>query len=372
MADAGWFAWSGGGAMESMTPGAQVTFSFTGNSVTWFGMRGLDSGIARVFLDGVFVSEVDLFARSYEIHVPVFAARNLANGSHTLMIEATGLKNTDSEAASSPYALVVVDAFEVPTEIVSHLQDTGSAMNYTAGWTLGDVSKSWSGWSAAVSTTPGARATLPFNGTSIGWIGFRGPDAGIARVYLDGSLAGEIDLYYPDNRVQAVVYTSPQLAYGNHTFAIEATGLKNAASTGTRVVVDAFDVMKPGTRFEETDGSVTYTGSWDHGNFNRAWSMRTIAASTVPGARATFTFTGTAVDWIGSRKSTTGIARVYLDGAFVAEIDTYAPGDGLQEAIFTATGFAAGSHTLTIEVTGQRNPASSSAYIVVDAFDVRP
>ena len=370
--DAGWFGWSGGGAMESMTPGAQATFAFTGTSVTWFGMRGLDSGIARVFLDGALVSEVDLFARSYEIHVPVFVARNLPNGNHTLTIEATGLKNADSEAAMSPYALVVVDAFEVPTQVISQLQDAGSAMTYTAGWTLGDTSKSWSGWYAAVSTTPGARATLPFKGTSISWIGFRGPDAGIGRVYLDGSVAADVDLYNPDNRVQAIVYTSPQLADGNHTLVIESTGLKNAASSGTRVVVDAFDVMKPGTRYEETDASVSYTGSWDHGNFNRAWSMRTIAASSVAGARATFTFTGTAVDWIGSRKSTTGIARVYLDGAFVTQIDTYAPGDGLQETIFSATGLAAGNHTLTIEVTGQKNPSSSSAYIVVDAFDVRP
>jgi len=370
--DTGWFAWSGGNAMETMTPGAQATFTFTGTSVTWFGMRGLDSGIARVYLDGVFVSEVDMFARSYEVHVPVFVSRNLSNGTHTLTIEATGLKSMDSEAAMSPYALVVVDAFEVPTQVVSQLQDAGSAMSYSAGWTLGDTSKSWSGWYAAVSTTAGARATLPFNGTSISWIGFRGPDAGIARVYLDGSFAAEVDLYYPDNRVQAIVYASPQLADGNHTLVIEATGLKNAASSGTRVVVDAFDVTKPGTRFEETDASVAYTGSWDHGNFNRAWSMRTIAASSVPGSQATFTFSGTAVDWIGSRKSTTGIARVYLDGVFVTQIDTYAPGDGLQETIFSATGLAAGSHTLTIEVTGQKNPASYSAYIVVDAFDVRP
>ena len=370
--DTGWFGWSGGDAMETMAPGAQVTFTFSGTSVTWFGMRGLDSGIARVYIDGVFVSEVDLFARSYEIHVPVFVARSLANGTHTLTIESTGLKSMDSEAAMSPYALIVVDAFEVPTQVVSQLQDAGSAMTYTAGWTLGDTSKSWSGWYAAVSTTPGARATLPFKGTSISWIGFRGPDAGIARVYLDGSFAGEVDLYNPDNRVQAIVYTSPQLADSNHTLVIEATGLKNAASSGTRVVVDAFEVRKPGTRYEETEGAVAYSGIWSHGNFNRAWSMRTISASDVPGAQAAFSFTGTAVDWIGSRKSTTGIARVYLDGAYVTQIDTYAPGDGLQETIFSATGLAAGSHTLTIEVTGQKNPASSSAYIVVDAFDVRP
>jgi len=33
-------------------------------------MRGPDSGIAHVFIDGVFVSDVDMYARSYDVHVP--------------------------------------------------------------------------------------------------------------------------------------------------------------------------------------------------------------------------------------------------------------------------------------------------------------
>jgi len=207
---AGWIqetgSWSGGTVMESMTPGAQATFNFIGTSATWIGVRGPSSGIARVFVDGVFVSEVDMFARSYEIHVPVFTARGLASNGHTLTIEVTGLKNRDSQAATSPQAVVHVDAFEVPTQVVSHLQDTDPDMTYTAGWTLGDTSRAWSGLYAHVSTIPGAQATLTFNGTSISWIGYRGPDAGIARVSLDGVLVGEVDLYYSDARTQAIVF----------------------------------------------------------------------------------------------------------------------------------------------------------------------
>jgi Big-like domain-containing protein len=368
----GWYAWSGGSAAESMTPGARATFTFSGTSVTWLGMRSLDSGIARVYVDGVFVSEVDMFMRSTELHVPVFTMSGLTAGSHTLTIEATGLKNSDPQASESPLALVVVDAFDVPVQVVSQLQDTDPDLTFTGAWTRGDNTKPWSSWFAAVSTTPGARATLPFIGTSISWLGYRGPDAGIASVFLDGGFAGEIDLYSPEEQVQAVLFTSPALADANHTLAIEATGRKNAQSTGTRVVVDAFVVTTLGTRFEETDPSITYTGSWDQGNFNRAWSMRTVTVSGEPGAQATFTFSGTSVSWIGTRKSTTGIARVFLDGAFVTEIDTYSPTDGLQATIFRTSNLAAGSHTLTIEVTGRKNAASSSAYIVVDAFDARP
>ena len=372
--DTGGFAWSGGGAMDSVMAGAQATFTFTGTSVAWIGARGPEEGIARVSIDGVFVSEVDMYARSYEVHVPVFVARGLGSGSHTLTIEVTGLKNrNDSEAiASGPIAAVVVDAFDVPPQAASQLQDTDPDLSYTAGWTPGDINKSWSGQYATVSSTPGAQATLRFNGTSIGWIGYRGPEAGIARVFLDGSFAGELDLYQSQASVQPIVYASPPLADGDHTLTIEATGNRNPASSDARVVVDAFEVKKLGTRFEETDPSVTYSGTWTQGNLNRAWSMGTIAASPEPGAQASFRFTGTSVSWIGSRKSTTGIANVYVDGVFKAQIDTYFPTDGIQDTIFTASGLAAGTHTLTIEVTGQHNPATSTAYIVVDAFDVRP
>jgi len=96
-----------------------------------------------------------------------------------------------------------------------------------------------------------------------------------------------------------------------------------------------------------------------------------MAESRPAGAQATFTFTGTSVSWIGARAPETGIARVYVDGSFVADVDTYAPTPGLQNTVFTATGLADATHTLTIVVTGERNPAATEPWIVVDAFDVR-
>jgi len=255
------------------------------------------------------------------------------------------------------------------------LQNTDPDISYTGGWALrGNTSTSWSGSSSTVASAAGEQATLAFSGTSITWIGYRGPDAGTARVYIDGSFAGEVDTYSPTVRDQDFVFAATGLADASHTLTIDVTGLRNAASTGTLIVIDAFDVTAPGRRFQETDPSVAYTGDWIHGNLNKPWSEGTAAASAAPGAQATFTFTGTGVRWIGCQKYTTGIARVYLDGVFMTEIDTYRalPVEGYQDAVFTASGLASGSHTLTIEATGRQNPAASSAYVVVDAFDVRP
>jgi hypothetical protein len=367
-----WFAWSGGRAVYSQAPTARAAFAFTGRSAAWIGYRSVDSGIARVFVDGAFVADVDLFARRNESSVQIYTVKGLGNGAHTLAIEVTGLKNAESQGIT-----VVVDAFDVPAPAVSHLQNTDPNVGFSAGWTQANVEDSgipWSGGTAAVSTTGGAQATLAFNGTGIGWIGARSPDGGIARVYIDRALVGAVDTYRYSLKVQDTLFEVDALADGNHTVTIEATGSRNGASSGTQVVVDAFDVMTPGFRYQEEDAAILYSGAWNHGNLNKSWSEGTVSSSDAAGARATFTFTGTSVTWIGCRKLTTGIARVYVDGNFVREIDTYEPPpiEGYQTPVFTASGLAPGTHTLTIEATGRRNPAASSAYVVVDAFDVRP
>jgi hypothetical protein len=364
-----WYGWSGGFSVHSVVPGTRATLSFTGTSVTWIGYRSVDSGIARVFVDGAFVSDVDLFARRDEVSARIFSVKGLTNSSHTFTIEVTGLKNAESQGN-----IVVVDAFDVPAPAVSHLQDVDPDISYSAGWTGSDLVKPWSGGAATLSTTAGAQATLTFRGTEIGWIGARGPDYGIARVLIDGSFVGEVDTYSPSLRIQDTLFKAAGLADASHTLTIQVTGAKNGASTGTQVLLDAFDVTTPGTRFQEEDPAVAYSGIWTHGNLNRTWSEGTVATSNVAGSQATFTFTGTSVSWIGCRKASTGIGRVYLDGVFVAEIDTFEPFpiEGYQNTLFRADGLANGTHTLTIEATGRQNPAAGSAYVVVDAFDVRP
>jgi len=174
------------------------------------------------------------------------------------------------------------------------------------------------------------------------------------------------------------VFTATGLADVSHTLTIEATGLKNAASTGRRIVVDAFDVTTPGRRFQEEDAAVAYSsgvGDWAFDNLNRPWSEGTISQSNKPGAKLTFTFTGTSVSWIGCRKLSTGTADIFLDGHLEKSVDTYLapapPGtlavgtEAYQTTIYRVDNLPLALHTLEIVVTG------NGAYTVIDAFDVR-
>ena len=124
------------------------------------------------------------------------------------------------------------------------------------------------------------------------------------------------------------------------------------------------------TSVENTSPSVSYSGAWELGNTDRPWSGGTAAVSTAALARATLTFTGTGVSWIGFRGPQAGIARVFLDGALVTTVDTFAGEEELEAPLFTAGGLANAAHTLTIEITGGRNPNAINNYIVVDVFDV--
>lgn len=365
--DPDWFGWSGGSAAQSFVPGARATFAFNGTAVSWIGYRSGTGGIARVSVDGVRYPDVDLFAKTDEVGVPVFTATGLVAGAHRLEIEVTGRMNPGSIAP-----LVLIDAFDVQPAAVARWQETDPALAYTAGWTGSDRSKSWSGSTAAVTSLSGARATLTFNGNSIGWRGYSGPEAGIARVYLDGAFVREVDLYAANQGVQGLVFVADGLVDADHTLTIEATGQRNGAANGAAIVIDAFDIGKPARRVEETDWSVAYGGDWIHANRNRAWSGGTAAESNSPGASATLTFSGTSARWIGLRGHNTGIARVLLDGVWVGEIDTYADSEGPQNTLFSVSGLADTLHTLSIEATGRKNPAANFAWVVVDAFDVQP
>jgi hypothetical protein len=123
-----------------------------------------------------------------------------------------------------------------------------------------------------------------------------------------------------------------------------------------------------GYRVEQSNPAVTWSGQWsvNKGSFNSGGSAK-LANSA--GARATFAFIGTSVNWIAYQGQSSGIARVYVDGALTGTVDTYAPASKAQAVAYTVSGLASGAHSIVVEATGTKNNASGSSWIWVDAFD---
>jgi hypothetical protein len=417
-------SWSGGTAGLSTTAAATVTLNFTGTSVKWIGFRGPQTGIARVFLDGALAATVDTFAPSEQIRAAVFFASGLADTSHTLTIEVSG----DKHSLSSGNA-VVVDAFEITsgvaltdttppsvTIISPHAGSTipsGVIIRSVAsddaavagvrfvvdGVAIGDelsTAPYWMAWdtstvaegahtltaiardvagntrSATISVRVDRTAptltlmpnlnTAPLSGIATLSVN-ASDDVGVDRVWfsVDGVLVGE-DTTPP----YEMPWNTLSVADGTHTLQASvrdtAGGLNSAAAT-MRVA--------NGTPVEESSAAIAYSGTWSHGNEGvRAWIGGTAAIATLTAypARATLSFDGTGVKWIGFRGPQAGIANVYLDGQQVATVDLFDPVERVRAVVFGIGGLAAAPHTLTIEATGKWNPLSTDPFVVVDAF----
>jgi hypothetical protein len=127
------------------------------------------------------------------------------------------------------------------------------------------------------------------------------------------------------------------------------------------------------TRLEENDAAVVYTPTpADWPAVLQSGHSGGRAVERMGAGRATVTFNGTGVKWIGYHDGGSGIARIYLDGVDQGTVDTYSAQGQYQAVLYTISGLSQGSHTLAVEVTGTKNPASSGLWIWVDAFDITP
>jgi len=298
-----------------------------------------------------------------------------SNGSH--IITAVARDAAGNRTTSAGVTVTVSNG----TATVTRFEEDNPAISAspTGAWVLrGPEVAAFSGGTAGSSDVSGATVTFSFTGTAVSWIGLRCSVCGIATVSIDGGAATSVDTAGPaapgsPGLTSEVVFTASSLAAGSHTMVITVTG--TTTSGGAHILVDAFDVTTSGTagaatRIEDTNPAVSYTGTWVHGTDARA-TGGTFAEANLAAAVATLSFTGTGVGWLSYRNYNNGIARASVDGVFVGEVDTYAP-SAESAVVFTATGFPRGAHTLTIEVTGTKNQASTDTWVIIDAFDVTP
>lgn len=253
-------------------------------------------------------------------------------------------------------------------------QQNNPAVQYTGTWYPNSGAFN-SGGSATLAMDAGSQAKFTFTGTGVTWIGYRDQWSGIAEVYLDGVLKATIDTYSASAQAQATEYSVGGLSDTAHSLTIVVTGQRDSQSSGDWVWVDAFGVTTASStriRIEQDSSAVVYTaGTWFPKTY--AWaSGGTIAMSMATNARATLTFTGTAVSWIGYRDQWSGVAQVFVDGVIQGTIDTYAAAALTQAAVYTASGLTDGTHTLAIEVTGTHNARSGGSWVWVDSFIVTP
>jgi len=92
---------------------------------------------------------------------------------------------------------------------------------------------------AFVSTSePNDTATLNFTGDGVRWVGWIGPDQGMASITLDGVPQTTVNLFAPMDMYQQTIWQMQGLTCGLHTLTVTAL----PSQPGNTVSVDAFDV----------------------------------------------------------------------------------------------------------------------------------
>ena len=211
-----------------------------------------------------------------------------------------------------------------------------------------------------VERVAGSRAELTFTtsaGQTVSIYGIRLPSGGYAAVYLDGKHVATPS-FYAATAGRRRVYVSGPLTAGTHTISIRPLGTKPGASSNSWVAIDNLVVggsSKQETsleqRFRRVSTTSAYGGSYD--------AMTQVSATDTTPAQVRLTFVGTGIKVYATKTSTSGRARVYIDGVLKTTVNLRSSSTSYKALVYSTT-VALGVHTLRIEAVGTSTGAGSS------------
>ena len=128
---------------------------------------------------------------------------------------------------------------------VDGYQESDAAISYVNTWTTETVSSAYGGALKHASGRTTEKATFVFAGSEVAWVAHTSSNRGIADVYLDGNKVATVDLYTASSKPRTMVFVKAGLDPSvTHTLEVRVLGSKNVASSGKRVDVDAFVVLR--------------------------------------------------------------------------------------------------------------------------------
>lgn len=134
---------------------------------------------------------------------------------------------------------------------------------------------------------------------------------------------------------------------------------------------NTWQIIKRPIRYENHRDAFRYEGPWKIG-VNTDYSAEKVSFSNTKNAKMILFFSGTGIDWIGSKANDQGIAKIYINDKHVANVDQYSENREINKKIFSIRELPFGSYKITIEVSGMKNSASAGYRIEIDALDVMP
>jgi photosystem II stability/assembly factor-like uncharacterized protein len=188
---------------------------------------------------------------------------------------------------------------------------------------------------------------------------------GLFKSENGGATFDQVGLEAINNNHQVyLIRFSPTYGTDNTIYAASLEELIRSADGG-----NTWQVIDRPVRYEDQREVIRFEGEWLTSKGD-SFSALTITHSDVAGSKATLDFVGTGISWIGTESNDSGIARVYIDGAYVGDADQFGQAERSMTQSFSVPELVYGPHTITVEVSGTKNPKSTGYHIHIDAFDI--
>ncbi len=123
-------------------------------------------------------------------------------------------------------------------------QESSTTLKFAGTWTTAKLTAAYGG-ALKYATVGGSQVSFTVQARNIALVARRSAGSGQAAIYLDGNYLTKVDLYSSTVLQRRVVFTQDGLDPSvSHTLEVRVLGTKNASSTGTRVDIDAFVVLR--------------------------------------------------------------------------------------------------------------------------------
>jgi pimeloyl-ACP methyl ester carboxylesterase len=165
--------------------------------------------------------------------------------------------------------------------------------------------------------------------------------SGIHRYEVTQSTGG--GAYVSVGTTAAATYTRSLRPSSTTTYRFRIRAVDRAGNAFTGPAGPEFRVI----RTQQSSTSVKYKGTWTTVRAGSAsgGSYRYARAS---GASASYTFTGRSIAWVATRSTSSGRAKVYLDGRYVTTVDLRASAAAWRRVVYTRTWPTSGTHTIRV------------------------
>ena len=175
----------------------------------------------------------------------------------------------------------------------------------------------------------------------------------------------DIDFSYGDGGYATKAYIS--WSNGSITTITLADNIRIALGTkSAQLTVENSNEL---TKYEESSPSIALVGSWAR-SATSGTSGGYHTTSKALNAYASVKFTGDGIRWIGSKGSTYGQAKVYVDGVLKATVNQYRSTTARQQLLYSVADLDPKVlHELKIVVTTKAG-STAAGYVSVDRLDV--